>query len=499
MSLPNILLVVWDACRLDAARDHAPTLASLAAENLWFENAVTPGGYSLPSHVSMVTGRYPHEHGIYSLIHSIDETPLVEELGERGYARYGVSANGFASPNYEFDREFDRFYNTQSEMVYPKGIDVHHYARKARTRDSGKFAIGGINPLHLSREVLTHPHPLKSTANFAAAGIRDAVNTWPVLRRVPHPRFDKYSEFCYSPAKNTRAIRSVFDEAAEGDQPFFVFANYMDAHHPYAPPAHYQREYLGRTLPYRRLSELAEQTSPWEFIRAVQRGERPLDDATLETVRDLYAGEVRTADEHLRKLLDALDERGLREETLVVVTADHGENLGETDRMGETRIGHVLSSSDNLLRVPLVVAHPRLEGRRVEEYVSTKDLRWLLTDGLRDFVESEGSDLSALWPENGIVSGQVPAKLKQALYDRYPELSDLFQRHIAVCYANDWKVVLTSADEEGAWHGEEPRPLQEVPTELVSTCRNNLEALIETTHEGTNEVDTGHLEALGYL
>lgn len=499
----NVLFVVWDACRLDVAREHAPTLAALADSNLEFENAIAPAGYSLPSHVSLFTGEYPHEHGTYEHGQSVGRLSLLDELGERGYTRYGVSANGFASPMYGFDRDFDRFYNTQAQMVYPEGLDVHGYVRRRRESDDGTddgFDLGDIGPVQLLRETLSHPRPAKSLANVGAAALTEAVRRSPLLQRVPHPRFSTYSEFSYAPAHNTRTIESILAREARGRNPFFVFTNYMDAHHPYAPPKRYQREMLGRTLSFSELARLADRTHPHEFIRRVERGERPLGERDLETVRALYAGEVRTADDHLARLLAALDEHGLREDTLVVVTADHGENLGETDGMGTTRMGHSLSVSDHLLRVPLVIAHPALAGRRVEEYVSLTGLRALFTDGLQSLLESGGTDLGGLLPEAGVVSSQLPASSNDALPERYPTLRELFGQHRAMSYTDGWKVLATSVGEERAWHEGIEVEFDDAPAACRAACRDALAGL-ESPGDARElaTADRSHLEALGYL
>lgn len=495
MQTPNVLLIVWDACRLDAAREHAPTLAALAADNLSFENAITPGGYSLPSHTSMVTGTYPSEHGVFSQEHAISETPLLSRLAERGYTSYGVSANGFASAMYGFDRGFDHFYNTQAQMRYPEGLDVHAYASAVRENDPGAEMF---DPKTLARAIAGHDHPLKSLANVATAGLTEIVRGSPRLRRVPHPRFDAYSEFCYDPAKNSRTIESILDRETASREPFFVFSNYMDPHHPYAPSPRYRRLYCGRSVPYRELSALADRTHPLQHLRHRRQG-MEVSDAERQLVRNLYAGEVRTADDHLRRVLRALDARGLREDTLIIVTADHGENLGETDRMGETRFGHVCSASENLLRVPLVVAHPSLDGRTVAEYVSTKDLYGLVSDP-ESLLASGGEDLGALAPDE-VVSGQVPANATPTLRERYPELVELMDRHLVATYLDDWKVVESSTGEERAWYDGEERDPAEAPERAIDACREHLDGLLNpsTADRELSETDLSRLEALGYL
>ncbi|WP_251328879.1 sulfatase [Haloplanus pelagicus] len=499
MSRPNILLVVWDACRRDAAREHAPTLSNLAASNVRFENAITPGGSSLPAHVSIATGTYPDEHGVVRQSHTIDSVPLVDTLNAAGYHTVGVSANGFASSKYGFDAPFDRFYNTQGLVVSPEGFDVHEYAKRVADRTGEQFSTDDVDYATLAKQVLTHEHPVASALNLGAAALAELVGAYPALRRIPHPRFSRFNEFCYDPAKNTNRITRVFEEHAERDRPFFVFANYMDPHHPYAPPERYQREYCGRSFSYRELRRLSHETHPWNYMERIAAGDPPSEE-WLDTVRDLYHGEVRTADDHLRRLLDTLDRTGLREETLIVVTADHGENLGETDRLGERRMGHVCSGSDHHLRVPLVVAHPDLGNRTVEQYVSLKDLFGLLTEGADRLGESTGDPLAPLLTE-AVVSAAVPATDNDALVEKYPELADVLGRHLVASYVDEWAAVVASTGEERVWRDGTERDPREAPPDLLETSQERLGGLVEAATEdrALSEGEIAHLEALGYM
>jgi len=499
MTRPNILFVVWDACRLDVARDHAPTLAALAEENLQFESAITPAGTSLPSHVSMATGKYPHEHRIHQQTDSISSVPLVERLNREEYHTVGVSANGFASPKYGFDEPFDEFYNTQGVVVSPEGFDIHGYARRVSERTGEPFSTDDIDYGTLITQVLGHDHPVGSALNVASAALSELVGAYPALRKIPHPRFSRFNEFCYDPEQNTERIIRAIERHADADEPLFVFTNYMDAHHPYAPPKRYQREYCGRTFSYGELRRVSHETHPWNYMERVAGGD-PLSDDRLDTVRGLYRGEVRTADDHLRRLLDALERTGLREDTLVVVTADHGENLGETDRLGERRMGHVCSGSNHHLRVPLVVAHPKLRGRTVERCVSLKDLFGLLTDGVEPLLSSGGDDLGPLRPEADVVSAEVPATGNETLTAKYPELAEVLDRHVVASYVDEWEAVVTSTGTERVWADGTERDPDAAPAGLIETSRDRLAKLTEASTAGElSDADIAHLEALGYM
>lgn len=492
-SRPNVVFVVWDACRVDYAREHAPTLSSLAEDNLTFDRAVTPGCTSLPSHVSMVTGAYPHEHGIVSQRHEVTDQPVLAALADCGYASYGVSANGFASPMYRFDAGFDAFYNTQAQMVSTRGLDVHAFGRRL---DDGASGASRDDLLALARAVATHDYPLASLANVASAGLTELVGSVVPLQRVPHRRFSPYSEFYYDPADNTRTLERLFEREADRERPFFAFVNYMDTHHPYTPPERFQRETYGRTVGYRELGDLADRTHPLRYLAARERGEEPLS-GRRDLLDAMYAGEVRTADHHLRRLLDALERHGLRDDTLVVVTADHGENLGERDPLGGRRVGHVASASDQLARVPLVVAHPDVDPGRIEEPVSLTALADLFTDPWTRLAVGTTPPLVTDDP----VLAEQPNGLTPALRDRHPEIADVLDRDVVAGYAGDWRLVADSMGARAAVADGAERDPDAAPGALVERVEEALAGLAgaDAGERDLSASEQAHLEALGYL
>ncbi len=130
-----------------------------------------------------------------------------------------------------------------------------------------------------------------------------------------------------------------------GEVPFFLFINYLEAHLPYHPPADYRRRVL-RDLPAD-----AEVTVQWSH--EFNAGLHPSDSVDWDRVRRLYAGDVHTVDRMLSALIEILKNEGLFEDTILIVTSDHGENLGDHGLME-----HQLSIHETLLAVPLVIRAP---------------------------------------------------------------------------------------------------------------------------------------------
>lgn len=155
---------------------------------------------------------------------------------------------------------------------------------------------------------------------------------------------------------------------------FFLYLHLTDPHHPLVPSAEARRELAG-DVP----EDFSTRTFE-EFDQALRDGrghtdagervtERVAPLADQQHLSDLYDACVRTADETLGRLLDRLEALGVEEDTIVVVTADHGEELFDHGLLAH---GHTLYGE--LVRVPLVIAGPGVPAGRVRTPVSNRHL-----------------------------------------------------------------------------------------------------------------------------
>ena len=306
--LPNVLFVVFDAARRDAFEPYgapagsSPTVGQLAARGDALDEVYATGCWTAPSHASMFTGLLPRAAGV-SLVPSPASAKaamashtnrvLPEVLRRAGYFTLAVTANLWCSPASGFDGGFDRF-----EEVDP--------GRHARIEGAGLRAR-----LHWDFEAL---------AGRADHGARAA-----------GPILDK-------------ALAEVVE------RPFFAFVNLMEAHSPYLPPIPY-----GGVAPLRRLGMAEAARRHYTFAgicRACARID-PVPAETVERAAHFYRAGIRYMDDWLADRLHALDQSGALDDTVVIVVADHGENLGENGLLA-----HALSLDNRLLHVPFVAAGP---------------------------------------------------------------------------------------------------------------------------------------------
>jgi arylsulfatase A-like enzyme len=185
-------------------------------------------------------------------------------------------------------------------------------------------------------------------------------------------------------------------DARPADRPFFLFVHLWDVHYDYIPPPPYDTLFdPGYSGP----------VDGRDFMTDPEVRPR-MDPRDLEHLKALYDGEIRFTDANLERLLAALRERGLLEDALVVVTADHGEEFFEHGGKG-----HQKTLFDEVVRVPLVLWWPReLEGGRVvADQARLVDLTptILAAAGVRAPSPAQGRDLLPL--ARGESLGPAPA------------------------------------------------------------------------------------------
>jgi arylsulfatase A-like enzyme len=172
------------------------------------------------------------------------------------------------------------------------------------------------------------------------------------------------------------------------DRPFFAFLNYIDAHDPYTVPPTWETKFNGPGQP------------AMPVITAKREGIEPEE---LEGTRLAYDNAIAYADSEVGRLLDELRQRGILENTIVVITSDHGEHLGEH---GLQR--HTNSLYMPLLHVPLIVVYPARVPRttRIDPPVTIRDIPSTILDlaGVHSVGVLGGSALSRHWEATGPVA-----------------------------------------------------------------------------------------------
>ena len=343
----NIVLVCLDAVRKDFFHEYAGRLRDRA--DVKYAQARAVSGWSVPSHASMFTGTLPHKHGIHTFDRDFSglkrEETFLGDLPE--YEALGASANVYASDAFGFDGLFDAYRSVSPDRRFPEGLDAERWGQEADETGLARY-------LAFLRSALGHEHPMSSVVN----GVLVEIDGWLADAPFEKPLDDGASIVA-------REARQLVSAAPE---PFVLFTNFMDVHGPLTPVRAYD-------------SSLYDASPSWSSRafdgRAVEYGAIDEIREDIEHHRDLYAAATEYLDRVVDDLVDWLH-ANTNKETTVVVTADHGENLGyEADRR---LFAHRSGLTEGLLHVPLLVLNPP-EGieQVVNDYVSHLRLGELLT------------------------------------------------------------------------------------------------------------------------
>jgi arylsulfatase A-like enzyme len=324
---PNVLVIVVDTLRADHLSSYGysrPTSAhidNLAQNGVLFENAIAPSSWSLTSHASLVTGRAVHEHGMGNVEpmpwmgwgkFGLNGLPTLGEALQRGGYRTGAfSANRiYFTSNVGLGRGFIHFEDYFDGMgdSFVRTQFGREFARLYMNRSSKSKFTRVFRSLGLS-----------SWLDKDSEGSGDYGGIYGIRKRADEV--------------NRETLRWI---SHDNRRPFLAFLNYLDVHFGYGGPASYPKP-------------------AWD------RG----------TTIDEYDAGVKYTDDFIGELLHELDRLHVLKNTIVIVTSDHGEALGDH---GLSFHGAALYS--DLVRVPLVISWPGHvpHGVRIAQPVSNGDI-----------------------------------------------------------------------------------------------------------------------------
>lgn len=319
---PNVCVLVLDAVQAahlscyGHERETTPFLDSLAEEAALFERAVSPSGVTVDSVGSFFTGLYPGEHRAGNTGSLDADVPhLPAHLRARGYRTGAVTCNPFLTPAFGFGDGVDEF--DPITVRFDRGMNVREFFTE--TSDLSR----PHRYLEFLRESLDRDFP------------------WHVGNALQF-RFGLFEGADDGAAMATDSSLS-FVEGSDG--PWFLYTHYTETHmtkrgrFPYTIPPAARREFLPEGVP--------------EDVTLRDAGPRAdYDERTLDVHQRLYDGAIRYLDGHVRRIVEGLRERGEWADTLLIVTADHGECVGE-----KGLLGHGLLYEPGV-HVPLLIRTP---------------------------------------------------------------------------------------------------------------------------------------------
>lgn len=312
---PNILLIVIDATRAKNlslygySRPTTPNLERFAERCVVYDTAISPAGWSLPAHASMFTGLYPSKHGAHDQhkFLSPEHITMAEWLHARGYDTLAFCDNAYVGSSTGLDRGFDRFNKDFN--------NTPDYLREINR----KLNIG-----------------LASLLGQRDSGARHA----------------------------NKQVQSALRHLQPSEKPFFMFIHYSEPHAPYRLPRKFRR-FMPDGISFRSAQQVNQ--DPWKYLIDPDS----MDEEDFKALIAIYDAEIAYADERIAQVLGWFEERNILDETMVIITADHGENIGDHKMMA-----HKYCLYDTLLHVPLLIQFPTgsVKPDRLTHQVQTLDI-----------------------------------------------------------------------------------------------------------------------------
>lgn len=300
----HVFLITVDTLRADAVsarvgdRSSTPAMDAFALDSVVFDNTVAPASWTVPSVASILTGQPVAVHQVTEDNSRVPRSlpSIGSEMRRAGYASVAAGYNTFLRPGPH-----------GRERGFQYGFDEYHFP--------------------VQRWFGDHGVPLPS------AGFRNET-------------YDK--KFLYNSTVPLETfVLSWLDEHASED--FFFWIHFMDPHAPYNPPPPFKPDGVPGRIQH--------------MAHATERIQSALPELSKKHRRDisrLYAGEVRFVDESFGRIIDKIRQKGIYDESLIVFSSDHGEELFERDWTGH---GH--SMHEEVLHVPLMVKLPASYSSRV--------------------------------------------------------------------------------------------------------------------------------------
>jgi len=392
-SKPNVILITLDTLRADhlSAYGYArptPNLDKIASASIQYNRAISASSWTLPSHASIMTGLFNHEHKADAMTgNRLDEGfyTLAEAFGENGYATAAFVANSFASTaNLGFGQGFIHF----EDLVWNAGSMLR------------LTSLGTILDFKLMNSELV---------DFYQLGRKPAEEI------------------------NREFLSWLADH---GEQPFFTWLNYFDPHDPYEAPAPYNSYYGDKPANGDPGSFGALGASDWG-------GQLPPEE--LQWQIDAYDASIAYLDAQLGELFSSLQQYSIDDSTIIVITSDHGEAFGEHDLYGHGNSLYLES-----LHVPLLIYYPAEfpSGVQVDQAVSLRDLPATLTKlaNLTLVTQFPGNDLIQLVSSTKSSSEPALSELYQNPY--HPESHPVSQSNLSSLTIESWHAIWSNDGNE---------------------------------------------------
>ncbi len=338
-NLPPIIILLLDAagakhCSLYGHhRRTTPHLEQIASEAAVYRRCFSAAPWTIPSHASLFTGLYPHEHGGHTALTGMPEGLLYlpEILKDMGYHTAAVSSNLMISRVMGFARGFDEFYEMGSLFQDTRYLQARSQYMKEKKALKGDW------------------DKIKFILKYMAA-TRDVF--YPIKKNLDR-YYKKYfanstRSTLYMTKRSLRLVRQLIRRYQEQSSPFFLFVNLLQTHAVFKAPYPFNQKFQKLDPNQRkRLADPKIDDRIYEEDPELRAERAAFWDVCLDQ-------EIAYTDHLVGEFYNFLREQKLLDRVLLVVTSDHGESMGE-----HGLFGHAFAVYNELLHIPMIVKYPK--------------------------------------------------------------------------------------------------------------------------------------------
>ena len=353
MLRPNILFLMtdqqrWDALGCSGGWVNTPNLDQIAKEGVRFANCVTTSPVCIPTRLSLATGLYPHNTGIWNNMNHtmpVDTPTWMQVIRSVGY---------------------------RTSLFGKTHLHPHHGDLRDREGLMNSYGLDDVNEIggpRASARVLSH-----MTADWQQKGVwkeyqadyAERFSNCPHVVRPSVVGLDNYADVYVG----QQAKKYLADYQYQ--QPWFCWVSFGGPHEPWDTPEPYASMYKPEDMPPAiqppKMDNLSLPTN--ELQKKIQRN-TPISAEEAQRLRADYAGNIKLIDDQIGQILETIRLRGELENTVIVFVSDHGEMNGD--------FGLIYKSNflNGAVRVPLIVRTPKTVGQKTSQRVSHSPVEWI--------------------------------------------------------------------------------------------------------------------------
>jgi len=377
---PNILLIMCDQMRPDAmgcAGNHViqtPNLDTLAATGVNFANAYTPYPVCEPARASITTGMYPHK------CLAFNEESGGEEIGKE-FPVLGTELSNLGYSTYAMGKLHYHPYTPPGRPKVTHGIQTVEFAESGRWANMYNGAAGLEDYLDYLHTVgwggYSRPLAIGNNDIFPAVSPlpqEHYVDSWVAGRSIAH-------------------MQQHLEDTP--DKPFFMWASFPKPHSPYDPPRPYDAMYDPRGIPAPTgtIDDIQSRGLDDAFAKYYKYHWDTVSDAAKQVILAHYYGLISFQDKQVGRMLEFLESAGIRDNTVVIFTSDHGDMMGDFGLYFKTLMYRAS------VNVPFIVSYPNAWPANVvsDELVGLQDIfPTLLAFAGKQQKDTDGLDLTPI-------------------------------------------------------------------------------------------------------